>query len=221
MFFEDVSTDKKSSSFDLSRPHPEFSDNHRQSQTKVEWKQFVQHCINSDWIQVILIDLSKGFFDALFLNEGEFLQAYRSTGLRRAILPIQLCTLLVTMLFLQVLSRNIFTCTHTWCRVFAFCYSTLLSSSSFTVSCHCLSKLTSKAFLTAAIITKCPNPLRFCLIYLTRRNHVIKIMFGPYPCKLMHTFIWGKYSCLGRVGNIAQNARVQKWFFAQENVRLL
>lgn len=62
----------------------------------------MQHCINSDWIQVILIDLSKGFFDALFLNEGEFLQARRSTGLRRAILPIQLCTLLVTVLFLQV-----------------------------------------------------------------------------------------------------------------------
>ena len=30
MFFEDVSTDKKSSLFDLLRPHPEFSDNHRQ-----------------------------------------------------------------------------------------------------------------------------------------------------------------------------------------------
>ena len=30
VFFEDVSTDKKSSIFDLLRPHPEFSDNHRQ-----------------------------------------------------------------------------------------------------------------------------------------------------------------------------------------------
>ena len=30
MFSEDVSTDKKSSIFDLLRPHPEFSDNHRQ-----------------------------------------------------------------------------------------------------------------------------------------------------------------------------------------------
>ena len=32
VFFEDVSTDKKSSSFDLSRSHPEFSDNQRQKQ---------------------------------------------------------------------------------------------------------------------------------------------------------------------------------------------
>ena len=62
----------------------------------------MQHCVNSEWIQVLLIDLSKGFFDALFLNQEEFLQAHRSTGLRQAILPIQLCTLLVTVLFLQV-----------------------------------------------------------------------------------------------------------------------
>ena len=38
----------------------------------------------------------------MLFSEGEFLQAYRSTGLRRAILPIQLCMLLVTVLFLQV-----------------------------------------------------------------------------------------------------------------------
>ena len=62
----------------------------------------MQHCIDSGWIQVILIELSKGFFDALFLNQEEFLQAYRSTGLRQAILPIPLCTLLVNVLFLQV-----------------------------------------------------------------------------------------------------------------------
>lgn len=180
----------------------------------------MQHCINSDWIQVILIDLSKGFFDALFLNEGEFLQAYRSTGLRRAILPIQLCTLLVTVLFLQVFGE-ISLLAPTLDAGFSLSvipHFFLLRVSLFHVIA---SKLTSKAFLTAAIITKCPNPLRFRLIYLTRRNHAIKIMFGPYPCKLMHTFIWGKYSCLGRVGNIAQNARVQWWFFAQENVRLL
>ena len=66
-----------------------------------------------------------------------------------------------------------------------------------------LSKLTSKAFLTAAIVTKCPNPLRFRLICLVCRNHAIKITHGPYPCKLMHTFIWGKNSCLGRVGRKA------------------
>ena len=62
----------------------------------------MQHCVYSEWIQVFLIDLSKGFFDALFLNQEEFLQAYRNTGLRQAVLPIQLCTLLVTVLFLQV-----------------------------------------------------------------------------------------------------------------------
>ena len=32
-----------------------------------ECKQFVQHCVHSDWIQVILIELSKVFFfHALF-----------------------------------------------------------------------------------------------------------------------------------------------------------